>query len=133
MVDACSFPGCDGCVDIDGYEPKLHGPILCVKHEPKCKSCRGPVFIDVCPRCEVGRWRRRVAALAEERGDLTIKQWNDLYPPGTPVRFWSGARTGDGYLSNTKSIALALPSGDSVVQVKGFAGCIALTHVEVVK
>lgn len=55
--------------------------------------------------------------------------FNEANPVGTPVRFWPGARVGDGRPSKTRGNAWVMPSGDPVVLVDGYAGGIALTHV----
>ena len=52
-------------------------------------------------------------------------------PPGTPVRFWPGARLGEGQFSRIRSSAWALLSGQAIVCVDGYPGGIALSHVEV--
>ena len=56
--------------------------------------------------------------------------FNEANPMGTPVRFWPGARVGDGRPSRTRSRAWVMPSGHAVVLVEGYAGGIALTHVD---
>jgi hypothetical protein len=56
-------------------------------------------------------------------------RWNETYPEGTPVRCWSGVREGAGRLSRTRSRAW-VTGGSAVVSVAGYAGGIALTHIE---
>lgn len=68
---------------------------------------------------------RRITAPAAPDVDA----WNARYPVGTPVRYWPGAREGEGELTHTRSIAW-LVCGTPCVAVKGHAGGIALTHVE---
>jgi len=65
-----------------------------------------------------------------KRGGMSATEWNAKYPVGTPVLFWPGARQGDGRPSTTRSEAWELGDGTAVVKVKGYAGGIALTHVE---
>lgn len=50
-------------------------------------------------------------------------------PIGTPVTYWLGLREGDGIKSVTRSNVWEL-GGTSVVMVRGAAGGIALTHIE---
>ena len=68
----------------------------------------------------------------------TLKQqtmaylFNQTHAVGTPVRYWSGIKEGDGKLSKTRSQA-DLMGGTAVVWLEGVSGCIALSHVEAVK
>jgi hypothetical protein len=62
---------------------------------------------------------------------LTAEAWNATVDVGTPVRYWPGAREGAGERSRTRSVAWELGDGTPVVKVEGYAGGIALTHVEV--
>ena len=52
------------------------------------------------------------------------------HPIGTPCRFWPGAKEGPGREDTICSAFYVFSSGDIVVHVKGYAGCIAATHVE---
>jgi nucleoside 2-deoxyribosyltransferase len=54
-------------------------------------------------------------------------------PHGTPVRFWPGARVGNGRLSTVCGSAWVMPSGLPVVRVRDYPGGIALTHIERVR
>ena len=67
-----------------------------------------------------------------DRLDREIAAWNERHPIGTLVRFWTGAREGEGRTGNTRSEAEA-PSGYGVVWVTGEPSCIALSHVEVIE
>lgn len=55
--------------------------------------------------------------------------WNLVVPVGTPVRYWTGAREGEGKPSKTRSEAQLLGGHTAVVWVEGHSGCIALSHV----
>jgi hypothetical protein len=55
--------------------------------------------------------------------------WNVVCPEGTPVRYWTGAREGDGETGRTRSRATVL-GGRAVVWVTGHRAYIALTHVQ---
>lgn len=59
-----------------------------------------------------------------------VTQFNSLHPIGTPVRYWTGIREGDGKTSFTRTQAHLLSGHTPVVWVNGEASCIALTHVE---
>lgn len=67
---------------------------------------------------------RTSAAVAASR------TWNAAHPVGTPVRFWTGMRKGDGVESVTRSTAQVLGGHTAVVWVEGEGSCIALTHIE---
>lgn len=64
---------------------------------------------------------------------LTAEAFNAKYPVGTPVRYWPGVREGAGTESKTRSEAWLMGGHSVVVKVEGYAGGIALTHVEVIK
>ena len=50
---------------------------------------------------------------------------------GTPVRYWPGARVGNGVESRTRT-TVQTRGGSAVVWVEGYGAFIALTHIEVV-
>jgi hypothetical protein len=56
--------------------------------------------------------------------------WNASNPVGTPVRYWTGAREGEGQTGETRSTARVLGGHTAVVWVTGHDACIALTHVD---
>lgn len=64
----------------------------------------------------------------------TAAEFNAAHPVGTPVRYWPGtrSRTSRSFVSKTRSPAWTLYSGTPVVMVDGYAGGIALTHIQVV-
>lgn len=51
-------------------------------------------------------------------------------PIGTPVRYWTGWREGDGKASRTRTEVHLLGGHTLVVWVEGERSCIAVTHVE---
>jgi hypothetical protein len=59
-----------------------------------------------------------------------VEAWNTQHPVGTPVRYWTGHREGDGKASHTRSAAHVLGGHTAVVWVEGESSCIALTHVQ---
>ena len=95
-------------------------------------------FEDACPSCgaqgseecatPTGRdhlSRRRLIVRLMERDDF-----NRRAPIGTTVRFWPGAREGEGRIAKTRTPAWLMTSA-VVVSVEGYPGGIALSHVEV--
>lgn len=60
-------------------------------------------------------------------------RFNDRHPVGTPVRYWPGARLGEGRESKTRTPAWLVGGHTACVSVEGYPGGIALTHVDVVK
>lgn len=60
----------------------------------------------------------------------TVDAFNDTCPVGTPVLAFPGSREGRALMTRTRSVAWSL-GHEPVVMVEGYAGGIALTHVEV--
>ena len=56
----------------------------------------------------------------------------EALPPGTAVLAFPGSREGRAILTTTRSEPWTLPSGERVVLVDGYAGGIALSHIEVI-
>jgi hypothetical protein len=69
--------------------------------------------------------RARMLELSRLVDDLTRR-----HPPGTPCRFWPGAREGEGRPSRIRSAWLVTQSGEVAVFVEGYPGYIAATHVK---
>jgi hypothetical protein len=62
----------------------------------------------------------------------SVDRWNRDCPVGTPVRAWPGTLGGGRYLdTSTRTRAWLLGGHTAVVSVDGYAGGIALTHVQV--
>jgi hypothetical protein len=59
--------------------------------------------------------------------------FNEAHPLGTPVRYWTGIRQGDGQTAVTRTPAQVLGDHTAVVWVTGESSCIALTHVDAVR
>lgn len=57
--------------------------------------------------------------------------FNAVHKVGTRVRYWRGARDGDGLVGKTADKAYVLSGHTAVVHIEGCSGCIALSHVEV--
>ncbi|MCF2531732.1 hypothetical protein [Yinghuangia soli] len=71
------------------------------------------------------------ARKATPRGPgMTADQWNTHHPVGTPVHAWLGRRDEAPLVTRTRSDAWNLGHGEPVVSVDGYAGGIALTHIE---
>lgn len=58
-------------------------------------------------------------------------QPDESLPVGTQVLAWPGSRDGRAMLTRTRTPVWRLNGGDPVVSVEGYAGGIALTHIEV--
>ena len=58
-----------------------------------------------------------------------VDTWNRDCPVGTPVRYWTGVREGEGKQSKTRSAAKLLGGHMAVVWIEGVSGCVALSHV----
>lgn len=62
--------------------------------------------------------------------DALAYGWNQRFPVGTAVRYWTGLREGIGKLSKTRSEAQVLGGHTAVVWIENQVGCVALSHVE---
>jgi len=62
--------------------------------------------------------------------EQAVAAWNKQHLIGTPVRYWTGFREGNGTASATRTQAQMLGGHTAVVWVDGESSCIALTHVE---
>lgn len=63
-----------------------------------------------------------------------VARWNEAHQKGTRVRYWKGPREGEPTgEATTRAPAEALGGHTAVVWLDGVSGCIALTHVEVVR
>lgn len=76
--------------------------------------------------------RPRLEANRQARAEREAADWNERHPAGTPVRYWPGAREGEGRQGVTRDEASTL-CGIAVVWIKGHAGCVALSHVEAIE
>jgi hypothetical protein len=57
-------------------------------------------------------------------------KWNDRFPVGTVVRYWTSTRDGVGKVGKTRSEAEVMGGHTAVVWIEGCSGCVALTHVQ---
>lgn len=69
---------------------------------------------------------------------MNAEQWNQLYPVGTPVIAYPGARPEDipsatRLVTYTRSEAQLFCGHTDVVWVEGHGACIALTHIDVIE
>ncbi|GHE33066.1 hypothetical protein GCM10017673_39980 [Streptosporangium violaceochromogenes] len=68
-----------------------------------------------------------------EAGQVTPAQavaaWNAAHPVGTPVRYWTDVREGEGKCGRTRTPASVLGGHTAVVWMEGEPSCVALTHV----
>lgn len=61
-----------------------------------------------------------------------VAEFNAKAPVGTRVRYWPGIREGEGRLGKVRHEAYVFGEVEAVCMVTGQAGCVALSHVEVV-
>jgi hypothetical protein len=69
---------------------------------------------------------------------LTAAQWNELVPPGTPVRFWPVRNEDEPWFegqdfsdTRTRSEAWRLSCGEVLVSVEGITGGVSVRHLAV--
>ena len=79
------------------------------------------------PAAEVGR-REEKRAMSER----TLEPKYEELPIGAAVLAFPGSRGGRAIITATRSEPWTLPSGERVVMVEGYAGGIALSHIEVI-
>lgn len=63
------------------------------------------------------------------KAEAAVADWNARYPVGTPVRYWTFTRTGEGKPSRTRTEARVIGEM-AVVWVNDHGACLALTHVD---
>lgn len=74
------------------------------------------------------------AFLAEGRAESAaadVERWNAAHPVSTPVTAYPVTRDDEALSTRTRSVAWVLGGHTAVVKVDGYAGGIALTHVDV--
>jgi hypothetical protein len=59
-----------------------------------------------------------------------VEAWNLTYAEGRPVRYWTGAREGEGETGVTRSAAWVAEGHTAVVFVTGHGAWIGLKHVD---
>lgn len=64
-----------------------------------------------------------------EQEQELVAQFNMDCPIGSPVRYWTWVREGDGQTSKTKSVAQMM-CDHAVVWIEDHAACIALSHIQ---
>jgi hypothetical protein len=67
--------------------------------------------------------------MTQQPHDL-VNHFNHDHTIGTPVRYWTGTREGDGKTSHIRTRAELMGGHTPVVWVEGEASAIALTHIE---
>lgn len=65
----------------------------------------------------------------DEQQEL-VNQFNLDCPIGSPVRYWTMLREGEGKTSQTRSEAQLLSGHTAVVWVEDHPACIALSHIQ---
>lgn len=59
---------------------------------------------------------------------MTVQDWNDMYTPGTPVRYWPIRGLDDHKDTKTRSEAWTLPHGAGIVLLEGISGGVDIEH-----
>lgn len=107
-----------------------------------CPVCHAPRTVVVNPggvtmslACRVDRTHGvhppEVATEKDMIGYAVSAVFHDPLAPGTPVLAWPMTRNGSPLVTRTRGEVWSLGDGTRVVSVKGYAGGIALTHVDV--
>jgi hypothetical protein len=127
-LDAPTEPLATEAIEAIAYRNKRGNGRLC-----SCGVARLVIDVlghnDGCPEAKTGiddgpRLPKRV--VLEDK----VRAWNDQYPVGTAVRFWPGTRRGRMLTGTTHSAAELVGGHTPSVWITGYAGCVALTHVE---
>lgn len=63
---------------------------------------------------------------------MTAEEFNTRYPIGTRCFYWPGTKSEPPHHGFTRSEAWELDCGEPVVKITGYAGGIALEHVEII-
>lgn len=58
-----------------------------------------------------------------------VQRFNERYPVGTEVRYWTGVMEGAGQVGKVRAPAEVLQGHTPVAWIEGYASCVALTHV----
>lgn len=61
---------------------------------------------------------------------MTIKEWNEKYPIGTPVRYFPILHLDDFIDAKTRTEAWPLGHGAAVVSIEGRSGGMGLDHLQ---
>ena len=88
----------------------------------------GWVHNDECVGC-AERFGRPLAGVIGPQA-AAVAAFNEAYPVGTEVRYWTGFREGDGTVSRTTCAAWMSASHTAAVRVEGRGDYISLTHVQ---
>lgn len=87
-----------------------------------------PVRLPECAPCAYRAGRAALVGLPT--AEQLAAAFNDRHPVGTVVHYWTGARSGPGVRSTTRTEAQVLGGHTAVVWVTGEAACINLSHVQ---
>lgn len=71
----------------------------------------------------------QIARSSISQAKLAAK-FNERFPVGTRVRYWTMDREGVGKESATRSLAEVLSGHTAVVWLEGVSGCVSLSHIE---
>lgn len=67
--------------------------------------------------------------LSQKQAQEMVENWNEFFPVGTPVRYWSVLPGGKSLDTKTRSEAWIQSSGHPVVMIERQSGSVSLQHV----
>lgn len=71
-----------------------------------------------------------VSAIPQLSPAVAVRKFNELFPIGTMVRYWRGARQGQPSGKGRINSAASILGEEAVAWIEGCRGAIALSHVE---
>lgn len=115
------------------YDELIFGGFICTHCTPDDAVTEDDnIYFPCRPLREAGMTNdMAVQVIKAHREQVRVDDFNKHCPIGTPVRYWTGDRHGDGKTSRTRSAADVLGGHTAVVWVVGEASCIALSHIQV--
>lgn len=109
----------------DGYSPNAT--------ERAWLGTLGAIAMRACEERLLEQLQDEVAASPAPVDQEGVDRWNRAFALGARVRYWTGVREGPGRESVTCAPAQLLCGTTSVVWIQGVRGCVALSHVEVIR
>lgn len=115
------------------YDELIFGGFICTHCTPDDAVTEDDTIPFPCPPLRAAGMTNKMAeqVIKAHREQVRAGHFNEHCPVGTPVRYWTGDRHGDGKTSLTRSSAELLFGRYAVVWVDGESSCIALSHVQV--
>lgn len=115
------------------YDELIFGGYICTHCTPDDADDPDDNIPFPCPTLRDAGMTDEMSAqvIKAHRQQVEANGFNERFPIGTPVRYWTGVREGEGKVSKTRTEAQVLGGHTAVVWVEDEASCIALTHVRV--